>query len=128
MWEFSNKCRNRLGSQEYSDDAIRYFLEDDPKTPESEKPCWEAVLDSGGFVKHLKREFGVDPRYEIICIVWASMCSHGQLQFPSNLVNSPSAVAPSASLRLAIGTSFRFVRLTHDVAYMHSPLEHITRL
>eukprot|EP00750_Incisomonas_marina_P024287 INCI5100.6.p1 GENE.INCI5100.6~~INCI5100.6.p1 ORF type:complete len:629 (-),score=103.63 INCI5100.6:1811-3697(-) len=61
MWEFSQKCRKRLGSNEYSDDAIRYFLEDDPSTPEEEKPCWEAVLDSGGFVKHLKREFGVHP-------------------------------------------------------------------
>jgi hypothetical protein len=61
MWEFSQRCRKVLGANEYSDDSIRYFLEDDPNTPEEDKPCWEAILDSGGFVKHLKREFGVHP-------------------------------------------------------------------
>ena len=61
MWDFSKRCKGVLGSNDYSDDTIRYYLEDDPTTPEADKACWEAVLDSGGFVKHLKREFGVHP-------------------------------------------------------------------
>lgn len=61
-------CCGTNNVRRYSDDAIRYFLEDDPSTPEAEKPCWEAVLDSGGFVKHLKREFGVHPRSVVLVL------------------------------------------------------------